>query len=374
MITVLHVITGLNTGGAEMTLAKLVERSNSTRLRHVVVSLKEPGSIGQRIAEHGVPVLTLGMASGVTRPGAFIRLVATLRREAPNVVQTWLYHADLLGLLAAKPLRIPVIWNLRSSSPLTDLRPSTARVAHACARLSRFPNAVVTNSEAAKGMHARLGYRPKEWLVIPNGFDVDRFAPDAAAYADVRLELGLPANTILIGLIARHDPLKDHATFLRAAGMPRTVPEPHFVLVGSGVTHENAPLRELIANEGIGNRVHLLGERTDIPRLTAALDIATSSSSGESFSNVIGEAMACTVPCVVTDVGDSATIVGETGRVVPSRDAAALATAWQELIDLGSICRQALGRQARARISARYGLDSVVSRYEELYERMARET
>jgi glycosyltransferase involved in cell wall biosynthesis len=174
-------------------------------------------------------------------------------------------------------------------------------------------------------------------------------------------------------LVARFDPLKDHRTFLRAAAMLRERwPDAHFVLVGQGVTESNEVLRETIAANGLRDRVHLLGERSDIPTLTAAFDIATCSSYGESFPNAVGEAMACAVPCVVTDVGDAKRIVGETGLVVSPRNAPALAAAWGELLELGAEGRQELGRQARDRIETNYGLDAIVRQYEALYARLAR--
>lgn len=374
MITVLHLITGLDTGGTEMMLYKLVERSDPARFRHVVVSLAAVGPVGEKIAALGVPVHSLHMRRGLPDPRSLIRLVAVTRRVRPDVVQTWLYHADLLGSLGAalsRP-RVPVVWNIRSSIDVDELGPVVAVVARLCARLSRFPAAIVTNSDAARLLHGRLGYRPRQWVIIPNGFDAETFAPDLVARMAVRGELGLSEDTLVIGLVARYDPLKDHATFLRAAGLlGRKRQGPHFVLVGRDITRDNAALREEIAASNVGDRVHLLGERVDIPRLTAALDVATCSSYGESFPNIIGEAMACGVPCVVTDVGDAARIVGDTGRVVPPKDAVALAEAWQEMTELGPEGRRGLGRAARARVEERYSLATVVRQYEALYERLA---
>jgi glycosyltransferase involved in cell wall biosynthesis len=372
MITVLHLITSLDVGGTEMMLSKLVARSDPARFRHVVVSLAGVGPVGEQIAALGVPVHSLRMRRGMPDPRAFWQLLAVMRRVRPDVVQTWLYHADALGVLAANVLRVPVVWNIRSATDVDELGPLVAALARVCARLSRFTAAVVTNSVAARDLHAGLGYRPRQWLVIPNGFDTQRFTPDASAHSDVRCELGLPAAALLIGLVARFDPLKDHQTLLRAAGLlGQQLDAPHVALVGRDITTSNSQLRAWVEASGVADRVHLLGERADIPRLTAALDIATCSSYGESFPNIIGEAMACAVPCAVTDVGDAARIVGDTGRVVPSRDPRALASAWRELIELGPEERRELGRRARARVEERYSLDSVVRQYEALYERLA---
>jgi glycosyltransferase involved in cell wall biosynthesis len=372
MITVLHLITGLDTGGAEITLYRLVAHSDNARFRHVVVSLIEPGPVGRQIAALGIPVHSLHMRRGMPDPRGVSRLRAELQRTMPDVIQTWMYHANLLGLLGAAFLRVPVAWKICSMLP-DDLSRKTAMVGRAGAWLSSFPEAVVTNSEPVKTRHIQLGYRPKEWLVIPNGFDVAQFAPDAAARQSVRRELGLQDDVLLIGLFARFHPVKDHRTFIRAAGLLAAGrPEVHFVLAGTNVVADNETLRSAIAVSGAHGRMHLLGERADIPRLTAALDIASCSSSSESFSNVVGEAMSCAVPCVVTNVGDLAHVVGDTGRIVPARDATAMAAAWAEFVDLGPAGRQETGWRARERVVTLFSLDNAVRGYEAMYERLAR--
>ena len=368
MITVLHLITSLGAGGAETMLYKLVAHSDRARFRHLVVSMIADGPLAEEIARCEVPVYTLGMRRGVPNPAAAIRFLLLLRHLRPDVVQTWLYHADLLGTLGALVTRVPVVWNIRSSFHYGLRSP----ISRACVRLSGVPAAVVVNSEAGRAVHAALGYRPRRWEVIPNGFTLPEAAGGEEARASVRRELGLPHGAPLIGLVARFDPLKDHETFLRAAGLLcREKPDTHFLLAGNGVTSANPTLCEIIAAEGLGARVHLLGERQDVPRLTAALDIATSSSYAESFPTVVGEAMACGIPCAVTDVGDSAHIVGDTGVVVPPRQPEALAAGWRQLLELSPDERRALGWRARARVEQLFALDRVVRQYEELYERVA---
>jgi glycosyltransferase involved in cell wall biosynthesis len=371
MLKVLHLISSLNTGGAQRMLCKLVARSDRTRFRHVVVSLIEPGPVGKTIADLGIPVHHLDMQRGVPDPRAVIRLRAMLRREVPDVLQTWMYHADLVGFLAAVPLRMPIAWNIRGS---LHENPGLAisAVIKLCARVSRFLAVVVTNSDAARVQLTELGYLPKRWVLIPNGFDLAEFIPNSSARQAVRRDLELPAEAVLIGSVARFHPQKDHRTFLKAASLlGRQWPELHFVLVGRDVTPSNTTLQEWIEDEGLGDRVYLLGERTDIPSLTASLDIATCSSAyGEGFPNVIGEAMSCGVPCVVTNVSDLADIVGDTGVVVPPRDAEALAAAWNQLLQLGPERRRELGARARDRVGTHYSLDLVVRQYEELYEQL----
>lgn len=355
-------------GGAETMLAKLVTRSDSTRFRHVVVSLMDEGPLGASLTMRGVPVYTLGMRRGRPSLASVIRSLSLARRIAPDVVQTWLLHADLLGILVAPVARAPLVWNIRSSFHY-GLNSLPSRL---CARLSGWPAVVVVNSEAGRALHARSGYHPRQWRLIPNGFDLDQFAPDVLARAQVRAELGLPDGAILLGLVARFDPLKDHQTFLHAASLlHQREPHVHFLLVGPDVTAANQVLRRAVEEGDLSGSVHLLGERFDIARLTAALDVATSSSYAESFPSVVGEAMACAVPCVVTDVGDSAFIVGDTGRVVPPRDPLALAAAWRELLELTPAERAALGQRARQRVETLFALDRIVRQYEDLYAELA---
>lgn len=372
---VLHVITGLNTGGAELMLARLLERTNQSRFLSSVISLTDIGPTGLAITELGVPVTALGMARGAPDPRALWALTRAMRRERPDVVQTWLYHADLMGGVAAKLAGgIPVAWGVHLGNLAPELnKRRTLATAKGCARISGWaPRAIVCCAEAARDSHVAFGYRPDRMVVIPNGFDLDRFQPDLAARSELRRELGVGEEVSLVGLVARFDPQKDHETFVRAAGIvARSRPETRFVLSGGDITLGNQRLAAWIDAAGIRDRSFLLGRRDDMPRIQAALDISCSSSRGEAFPLAVGEAMATGVPCVVTDVGDSAVLVGETGRVVPPGDATALAAALLEMIGIGAEGRAALGRAARRRVSERFSLARSVERYEALYERLA---
>ena len=218
-------------------------------------------------------------------------------------------------------------------------------------------------------LYARRGFAAEKLVIIPNGFDLDRFRPDPAARDQVRRQLGLAPDTPLVGLVARYDPMKDHATFLHAAALlARERAEVHFVLCGERVDGGNAALVAQVVSLGLTQRCHLLGPRRDVPRIDAALDVAASSSISEAFPLAVGEAMCCGVPCAVTDVGDCGLIVGPTGRVVPPKDTAALANAWCELLALAPAERSALGLSARRRIQERYSIDAVSERYADLYE------
>jgi glycosyltransferase involved in cell wall biosynthesis len=371
---ILYVITGLSTGGAEMMLYKLLSKLDRNRFAPVVVSLMDRGTFGDRIEALGIPVYTLGMKQGgMPTPAAISRLIRTVRQLKPDLIQGWMYHGNLAAQFARvfSSHKIPVLWSIHYSiDSLAHEKRMTAIIVKFGAVTSKYVNQIVFSSQTSKLKHEALAYYRENSCVIYDGFDTSLFKPSAEARFAVRAELGLPETTFLIGLICRFHPMKDHANFLHAAALLlETFPDIHFLLAGSGVERENQSLLQLIQKLGILDRVHLLGERRDMPRLTAALDIATLASAyGESFPNVIGEAMSCGVPCAVTDVGDLAKIVGNTGRIVPPRDSEALANAWKELIELGTEGREALGKAARARIINYFPVDSVASQYEKLYE------
>jgi len=371
---IVHVITGLSTGAAETTLASLLPRMDPSRFESSVVLLTGPGVLGPEIAAAGIPEQALDLSPRPTAVRGFWRLYRRLRAERPDIMQTWLYHADLIGSIAAWSAGIRcVAWNLRGSDmDLRKYRPTTRLVVRTLASMSRLPRVVIANSEAGRSWHEALGYRPRRWAFIPNGIDTEVYRPDPQARAALRGALGFSKAVFAIGLIAHHDPMKDHATFIRAAArLAKTRPEARFVLVGRGTDSRDGELDRLIAEAGITDRMRRLGERTDVAKIVPGLDlVALSSASGEGFPNVLAEAMACGVPCVTTDVGDAARVVGETGLVVRTQDPDALAAAWDEAAGRDDATRMALGAAARERIIAQYSLAEMVQRYEDLYSEL----
>jgi glycosyltransferase involved in cell wall biosynthesis len=373
MIRVAHLITDLSTGGAETMLYRLVEKMDRGEFSSLVISLSDVGPVGEEIRKLGIQVESLGMSPGRPSPVALWKLTRLLRVHRPQILQTWLYHADLLGLMnAALSGRPKVAWNLRCSDmDLTQYSQRTGLVLRACAALSHLPAAVIVNSDAGRRHHLSVGYRPRRWELIPNGFDLDRFRPDPSARKSLGDELGLPEDALLVGLVARFDPMKDHATFLEAAArVHKRHDMVHFVLCGTRVDRDNAPIAQRVDRLGLSPETHLLGERYDVPRITAALDIACSSSITEGFPTAVGEAMACGVPCAVTDAGDSAVLLGDSGIVVPPGNPEALAAALDELIQAGPARRAALGMVGRRRVETSYSLSAIVARYEQLYKEL----
>ena len=373
-LVIVHIITGLYTGGAEMMLYKLLSKIDRERFSPVVVSLIDRGTLGDRIEALGIPVYTIGMKPGaLPTPNIIWKFVNIVNKIKPDLIQGWMYHSNLVAQLTSifSLKSVPVIWNIRHSlHSLSYERPGTVAVIKILIFLSIFSKKIIYNSQVGADQHEKLGYKTTKTITIPNGFDTELFYPSIEARNSIRKELSLPSDCFLIGRFARYHPMKDYPNFINGAAiLLKQYPNVHFLLVGSNINWENQILCELIQELGISERIHLLGERQNIPQLTASLDIAsTTSAYGEAFPNVIGEAMSCAVPCVVTDVGDSAWIVSDTGKVVPPKNPEALAQAWQELIDLGADGREALGKAARTRIIESFSLDAIVSQYEALYE------
>lgn len=316
----------------------------------------------------------MGMkSSAIALPAALWALYRHIRRLDPQIVQTWLYHGDLLGGIASRLAGVPAIaWNIRASNPQLLEKVWTKLVVRACAYLSRaVPSVVICCANSARKDHVLFGYDESKFHVVPNGFDLDLFKPDAVARLEVRSEFDIPADAPLIGLMARLEPLKNHRMFFEAAAiLRRRVPDVHFVLAGEGVEWENSELSGWVDAADARRVTRLLGRRGDMPRLTAALDVAALCSTTEAFPNVLGEALACCVPCVSTDVGDAALIVGKSGRMVPSGDVPAFAAALGDVLRLSQAERLRMGNSGRARMVADFSLAAVTRSYLDVYDRL----
>jgi glycosyltransferase involved in cell wall biosynthesis len=378
-IRIVHVITGLAAGGAERMMINVARGLDPSRFTSRVISLSRDHTLAGALHAAGIELTTLDarpfMSFGL---GPLRRVVRLLRREKPDIVQTWLHDADLVGGVAAWIVGIPVIWNIRASLSDGGWRPlaSSVRlrvVARVCAAMSGLvPRNIISCSRANVNRNLRR-YRQEKIRVIGNGADLDRFKPDPAARAAVRAELGVDDATPLIGMAARFHPVKDFGTFLASARQViATHPQVRFLLCGKGTAAENAALTRMIHSYDLERSVLLLGFREDIARIFAALDIHVLSSRSEGFGNVLVEAMAAGVPCAATDVGESRHIIGDTGRIATPRDPAALAAAVRELIDLPVSEMEALRAHARQRVAEHFTLESTLAQYAELYENIAR--
>ncbi len=361
------------TGGAQRALYNLLNGGLAGQFSCLVISLMDEGTIGLQIKELGAPVTSLDMPRGRPTLKGITKLHKVVREFRPDIIQGWMYHGNLAASLssALSPGRPIPAWNIRQS--LYDLnheKPMTRQVIRANRFFSSAPDVLLYNSHLSRKQHEAFGFASVNGHVIPNGIDVRTFSFSGDARRRIRSELGIPAEAPVVGHVARLHPMKDHPVFLRAAAnLARRYPELHFLLSGRDVSLDNAALKQLIPSQ-MQDRFHLLGERSDISELMSAMDIFCQSSWSEAFPNVLGEAMATSVPCVATDVGDSAVIIGRTGIVAPPRDEVALANGIENLLTMPLDQRRLLGASARDRIEENYTLEAVVEQYAALYEKL----
>lgn len=352
-------------------LAELQQRS--TDCRHIVFSLTTIGKVGRQLRAAGVVVHAMGMRSALDVPRVLWQLTRIMRTAQPDIVQTWMYHADLLGGLAARFAGIKkVIWGIRCSAIPQRGLSATRMVILLCSWLSRtVPCMIVCCAESARAAHAEIGFDESRMMVIPNGYDLSLFNRTEAMRQRARKAFELRDDELVIGIVGRFDPLKDHENFiLAAASVASKMPHVKFLMVGQGIDSSNSVLNGWLVKTGYADRFILAGERNDIPECLSAMDVFCLSSSKEGFPNVVCEAMAMKVPCVATDAGDAAAIVADTGIIVPPCNSTALAEAMQEMADNDAAERMRLGDLARRRIEERYSIEAVSVRYEKLYQRV----
>ncbi|WP_404418469.1 glycosyltransferase family 4 protein [Marinospirillum sp.] len=369
MIKSIQIIAGLSNGGAESVLYRLCTSDNPQN--HHVVSMMGLGKYGPLLVAAGVRVTCLNLPAGrVTLPGLW-RLYHLLRKEKPTVVQTWMYHADLIGGVIARLAGIKnICWNIRHSElELGKSKRSTIWVAKSCAFLSKWvPRKIVCCAEKAKQVHIDYGYDASKMVVIGNGYNLEQFKPDSTAHQCVRAKLGLSDDTFLLGMVGRFNVQKNHKGLLNSLSLLKAKGVAFkCALVGTDLNQGNQQLTGWITELGLGNEMLLMDQRTDIPDLMNAFDIHVFSSSfGEGFPNVLAEAMACGTPCLTTDVGDAVQIVGETGWIVPVNDNEAFADALCVAIDEMVLDKSkwlVRCHSARERVVRFFSLDSMKQAY-----------
>ena len=368
---ILHIITGLDQGGAERSLVNLLESDLGRRFDNRVLSLGGPGHYGPVLQGQGITVDTLDLAGTRSIPSGLGGLRRVMRDFRPDIIQGWMYHGNLFAELAASLFgrSAASAWNVRQS--LYDIgreKRGTRAVIRLLRSLSSRPRAIVYNSHQSLAHHEAFGFGSAPGRVIPNGFDTERWRPDAKRRAAFRQALGVAADAPVLGFVGRAHPQKDVPTFLAAASAAMTShPDLHVVMVGEGFDRDSAALgswRETLP----AARFHPLGRRRDVESILPGFDFFCLSSSSEAFPNVVGEAMAVGLPCIATDVGDCARLMGGIGRIVPSGDARKMAVAIGEMARMDLARRAEIGEAARARIIAAYGLDATVDAYVELYD------
>jgi glycosyltransferase involved in cell wall biosynthesis len=363
-LRVLHVITGLGVGGAESMLASLVG-ARPPELEQEVVSLLSNGFHVPEMRRRGTPVSELDFEDTMKIPMDAWKLVATIRRMKPHVVQGWMYHGNLASLaavaLSGRRRQTQLAWGIRCSDRDTGAERLQLRaVIRASAHLSPHSDALVANSQAGLEYHTKHGYRSRQMLVIHNGIDTHRYPPESALRTLVRDTLGLAPSDLVVAHVARVHPMKDHATLMEVA---RLLPNVRVLAIGAGTEALDGP-----------PNLRKLGRRDDIPALLAASDvIASSSAYGEGFSNALAEGMAAGLVPVATDVGDAREIIGDSGSIVGPRSPGELADAIAALAALPSEELSRKGAAARARVETHFGLDASIRSFTALYQRLAAE-
>lgn len=378
----LHLTVGLGFGGAEIQLERLI-RADEGRRQHWVVGLIDDTSpdpldtYSDRLLAIGATPVSLGFRRGRLHWTGLLRLARLLREIEPDLLVGWMYHGNAVvtALSATHLLRIPFVWNIRCA---LDSAPSESALTAALIRFGalagRLPRAIVYNSQKATLQHEALGYPAEKSVVVANGFDTRRLAPNPAARAAWRARLGVADDERLVGMAARLHPLKDHETFIAAAAqLAERRPDTRFVLAGLGVETlaQAAATAPSIARLG-PDRLRLLGHVSDMPGFLNALDIHALSSLSEGFPNAVGEAMACGVPCVATDVGDTALLMGGLGALAPLRRSDALAKAIGGLLDLEADQREALAAASRRRIVEEFSIDAAYAKFDRVWSQCAR--
>lgn len=374
MIKVAFIIRSLDCGGTERQLVSLATALDKKSFDVTIFTFYSGGVLEKELAGGGVRCVSLEKRGRWDALGFFRRFARHLRALRPDVIHGYLDISNLLSLSAKLFLsRALIIWGARASdidlSHYDWLRRLSFRLERLC---SRFADCIIVNSHAGRAYLLEQRFPAEKLVLVHNGIDTELFRPDTEARARVRSELGVPEDGVLVGLVGRLDPVKDHDTLLRAAALLQIErPDVRFVCVGSGTESYALRLYQLTERFGLIKVINWVGMRSDMPAVYNALDINVSSSQSEGFSNVIGEAMACAVPCVVTDTGDSALVVGDTGYVSAPRNAEALAAALMSCLKED---RKALGMKARRRIIEHWSIERLVEGTERVIKALVKKT
>lgn len=375
---IVHVVTGLDVGGAEVMMCRLLERFDRDEFDFSVVSLRPLGPLSGRIEKTGLKLQSLRITGVASLIIGFFRLVSILRKEKPDLVQTWMYHADLVGSIAAWVAGVPrIVWNVQHSTHCPKGIKLTTRIATwLLARLSRhLPDEIIVCSRVSIAHHAAQGYDANKMTYICNGAETDVFVPDAESSARLRADLGIPHDARIVGTAGRFHAQKDYPTFFAAAiKLQEMEPDVHFVACGPNVTADNPEIQEMLSHSKYPEQFHLLGVRSDMEKVYPAFTVSTLCSAfGEGFPLTLGEAMACGVPCVATDVGDSAEIIDNPDRIVSIKDIKGLANAWRTVLTLSDEVHCEFRRHARERVETLFCLNDTVRRYQKVYDGVMQE-
>lgn len=373
-INVVHIIIGLNVGGAEMMLWRLINsQSSDGRVQHTVISLTDLGPVGELLRRNNVSVYTLGLKSLANLLQIFVKLQIRLLKLKPDVVHTWMYHADLIGGLAARLLGMKnIVWCVRSTNINIGSSITTRFIRKVCAWLSKLiPKVIIFGANRSLEAHVAIGYDPVITRVIHNGFDVPKKVVNGKHYAKLRKKLGFVARDRIIVSIGRYNQVKDYENFIEAAGrVVAKSPNVKILLVGNGLDNENEQLLSLIEKTGEKQKFSLVGQRKRPVNFLMLSDIFCLHSKSEGFPNVLGEAMSCGLPCISTDVGDAKLILGDDEWLVPPSTPDMLVDKLERLLEMSHEERAALGNIAKARIEKLFPMEKTSKEFLEIYKNL----
>ncbi|PKN94151.1 MAG: hypothetical protein CVU44_07050 [Chloroflexi bacterium HGW-Chloroflexi-6] len=370
---ILHVITSLDHGGAQTMLTELALQFQHRGVSNLIVSMTSQNAFAKQLGSQNIPVEILNMHQGRSLLTGFAKLRSLIRRFQPDIVQTWLYHADLAGGLAARLSRVPVVWGIHHTAGQNHLlKPATQAVVQINKLISGFvPSQIICCSQSAYDSHLARGFSPAKLTLAQNGVDTIRFQPNEIIRQELRTNLHIPESATIIGHCGRFHPAKGHLVFIQAASeLLKLHPELHFVMCGSGIDAENQKLTHWIAPTNLRDHIHLLGPQDGLDKILPGFDIFVSSSLEEALPLTVCEAMACQVPCVVTNVGDQARIVEKTGICVIPNSASEITRGCNILLNLHQQERAFLGLSARRRIQENFSLQSTAEKYLSIYNRV----
>ncbi|MFT8277264.1 glycosyltransferase [Kerstersia gyiorum] len=369
---VVHVIVGLNVGGAEMMLKKIIMHTPSKEnVEHIVVSLTDVGEVGEDLKKQGVKIYALNARKSIGIFMVCFKLMSVLKKESPDLVQTWMYHADLLGGLAARLLRVPVVWNIRTTDIKKSSGQMTVVIRWLCSVLSKIiPHKIICVAKSAEQVHVRVGYSEKKIQVIGNGFPIPAIGDATRKLAGYKY---FNASDFIIGSVGRYSAAKNHMLLLRAASIVvKTVPYAKFIMIGRDVDENNLILTRAIDSLNLKDNVILLGPQSNVQAHMRYFDLFCLHSRTEGFPNVLGEAMALGIPSITTDVGDARIVIGDSELVIPPDDEMELAQKIIKMASLSSTRLVEIGINGRNRIVELFSIEKIVSQYLALYQEVLR--
>lgn len=370
--TILHIITSLADGGAEAVLFRFCNEDRAEK--HIIISLMDESKYGSLLREQGFEVYALNLSPNRISILGIYKLYNIIKAKKPDVVQTWMYHADLMGGIVSRVAGINnVIWGVHNTILVRgESKFSTILIAKLNALLSGIvPRKIIYCAQKSRDVQEAIGYNKRKGKVVSNGYKINDFTPNKSYETSIRKSLNLSEDTFIIGHVGRFDPLKDHKNLIEAiANLPKKKVKFKVVLIGSNLDQNNSTLTGWIEKHQLNEFFYLQGPRNDIPVVMNGFDLFLLSSFAEAFPNVLNEAMACGTPCVSTDVGDASLIVGDTGWIVPPKDPKSMANSIMQAIDekhTNTESWHARKVACRNRIVDNYSIDKMISSYKNVW-------